>query len=65
MFDVVASHQNQLTLAIKGIGVDEAEPRLPRASPAGHAQAISKNKAIEEVQDQQRDENAHQHQHDL
>jgi len=52
MLDIVASHQNELALTIKGIGVDEAEPRLPRAPSAGHAQPISKNKAIEEVQDQ-------------
>ncbi len=56
MFDIVAAHQNQLTLSVQGKGVDQPQPRLARATASGNAQAMAERDPIND-DDNQRDHN--------
>jgi hypothetical protein len=56
MLDIVAPNQNQLPLTVEAEGVDQAQSRLPRPSPAWQPQAAPEKRAINDRQSDKRDD---------
>ena len=53
VFDIVASHEDQLALPVEIEGVHDAEPRLSRPAVSRHVQPAAEQQAVKENQDSQ------------
>jgi hypothetical protein len=65
MLDIIAPHQDQLTLAIERKSVDQTQTGLPGATAAGNAQTMSKHQPIYEICDEQHDNDGRKDQRGL
>jgi hypothetical protein len=61
MLDVVAAHDDQLTLPVDLVGVDDSEPLLAPA-PAWQLDAAAENNPEEDEKERDADEQAHRRQ---